>query len=1270
MPDNKNALPQGTILNTRYKIEGLVGGGGFGLVYRARHLSLNSIVAIKELFPRDIVVRQDKAVHPISEAEVALYQKVLNSFRKEGQRLARLENCPSIARCHDYFEENGTGYLVMEYVEGKSLRELVRTYRKAGKSFSEDALLSLLKKLLAGLKEVHKAGIQHMDIKPENIYLRKTEDSGELSSPVLLDFGAARSQTGHSTGSSLLVGTVPYAPLEQMYEGGAIGPWTDIYALGITLYELIFEETNIPGSTERLAEFHSKGVDPLKAAKSKGKSGYGEKFLGLIDKSIEIKAEDRPQSVEELEQKLSLKIEEIEHLPKSWGKEYLIRVLRNLFATGHLPKSWDKEYLIRVLRNLSAIGLFPKSGYKEETSRQIGDTFRDCATCPEMVVVPAGSFMMGSPADERYRDGREGPQHRVTISKPFAVGKYEVTVGQFEEFVNETGHPKNEWRKPGFKQSTNHPVVNVSWEDAKAYTEWLSTKTGQNYRLLSEAEWEYVTRAGTTTPYHFGTTISRSQANYDDAHGGTVEAGSYPANAFGLHDMHGNVWEWVEDCWHEDYNSAPSDGRAWTINCDKDRRVLRGGYWDSLPSTLRSAGRVGFNARVRDDGLGFRIARTLTSKVSGTVSEEIEHPLKSGDKEETPKRVGDSFRDCVTCPEMVTVPSGSFMMGSPASERHRRSNEGQQHRVTISKPFAVGKYEVTVGQFEEFVNETYWRKYWGSNKWRKPGFNQSANHPVVNVSWKDAKAYTEWLSKKTGQNYRLLSEAEWEYVARAGTTTPYHFGATISRGQANYVDAGIVGTAEVGSYPANAFGLHDVHGNVWEWVEDCWHDNHNSAPLDNHAWTINCNEKLRVLRGGSWRTYPGFLRSASRGESDAWGRDNGNGFRIARDLTSKVSGTGSEEIEPPLKSGDKEEIPKQVGDERGKGIDLYPKSIVENYHYYYGKDATQLDLESFKAAVLQRGSKQIIDEMSQRLYSGIYEKKGMTREEFDERSGYNEWKEAMRKPDTDKVSDTRSEEIEHSSKSENIEEDPKQVGDTFRNCATCPEMMVVPSGSFMMGSPASERGRESNEGPQHRVTISKPFAVGKYEVTRGQYEEFANETRHRNNEWRNPGFKQSANHPVVNVSWEDAKAYTEWLSKKTGQNYRLLNEVEWEYVVRAGTTTAYHFGATISPTQANYGDHNNGTVVVGSYPANAFGLHDMHGNVLEWVEDCWHDGYNGAPSDGSAWNINCYDEDRRVSRGGSWGSFPRNLRSAARFRLGARNRSYYNGFRIARPLTP
>ena len=234
-----------------------------------------------------------------------------------------------------------------------------------------------------------------------------------------------------------------------------------------------------------------------------------------------------------------------------------------------------------------------------------GNKFRDCDICPKMVVVPAGSFMMGSTDG----DSDERPVHRVTISEPFAVGRHEVTFREWDACVSGGGcshRPDDEGWGRG-----DRPVIAVNWNDAQEYVRWLSHKTGATYRLLSESEWEYVARAGTTGPYHFGSTISTSQANYDENLGRTAPVGSYAANGFGLHDVHGNAWEWVEDCWHDSYDGAPSDGSAWTSGGDCDGRVLRGGSWDVGPRYLRSANRSRGWVGHRYDYLGFRVARTL-----------------------------------------------------------------------------------------------------------------------------------------------------------------------------------------------------------------------------------------------------------------------------------------------------------------------------------------------------------------------------------------------------------------------------------------------------------------------------------------------------------------------------------------------------------------------------------------------------------------------------------------------------------------------------------
>jgi formylglycine-generating enzyme required for sulfatase activity len=251
---------------------------------------------------------------------------------------------------------------------------------------------------------------------------------------------------------------------------------------------------------------------------------------------------------------------------------------------------------------------------------------------------------------------------------------------------------------------------------------------------------------------------------------------------------------------------------------------------------------------------------------------------------------GRVFRDCPLCPEMVVVPAGEFLMGSPESEKGRGKDEGPQHKVTFAQPFAVGKYEVTFAQWDACTAEGGCAHKPGDENWGR------GRRPVINVSWDDARQFVAWLAKKTGKPYRLLTEAEWEYAARAQTkipevNAPFSTGSTINYKQANY-DAnfkygnGPQGvyrqkTLDVGSLPKNAFGLHDMHGNVWEWVEDCYKDSYVGAPTDGSAVASRgCN--LRILRGGAWNYYPQLLRAAYRYASAPVVRTENAGFRVAR----------------------------------------------------------------------------------------------------------------------------------------------------------------------------------------------------------------------------------------------------------------------------------------------------------------------------------------------------------------------------------------------------
>jgi formylglycine-generating enzyme required for sulfatase activity len=248
-----------------------------------------------------------------------------------------------------------------------------------------------------------------------------------------------------------------------------------------------------------------------------------------------------------------------------------------------------------------------------------GDSFKDCPDCPEMVVVPAGKFRMGSPPDEEGRDENEGPQRDVTITNPFAVGKFEATFAEWDACVAADGCK----RKPrDLNLRDKQPVINVSWDNiTKEYLPWLNRMTGKSYRLLTEAEWEYVARAGTTTRFTTGTMISSTRhANFDgraEFGGGlkgpnrdtTVEVGSFQPNGFGLHDIHGNVREWVQDCFHS-YAGAPTDGRA-AADGAECWRINRGGNWFNAAFRLRSATRHSLPQDRYDIYTGFRLARTL-----------------------------------------------------------------------------------------------------------------------------------------------------------------------------------------------------------------------------------------------------------------------------------------------------------------------------------------------------------------------------------------------------------------------------------------------------------------------------------------------------------------------------------------------------------------------------------------------------------------------------------------------------------------------------------
>jgi formylglycine-generating enzyme required for sulfatase activity/predicted Ser/Thr protein kinase len=514
----------------------------------------------------------------------------------------------------------------------------------------------------------------------------------------------------------------------------------------------------------------------------------------------------------------------------------------------------------------------------------------------EFRLIPSGTFLMGSPAAEADRWTDE-TQHEVTISRPYYLGVYEVTQQQYSELMSAA---------PSFFYGQSYPVESVSWEDAQEFIRRLNAApeeqaAGRKYRLPTEAEWEYACRAGSRSAYCFGDDSKELQKYgwfVDNSSGRTQPPGEKKANAWGLFDMHGNVWEWCED-WYGTYSTdamtdptGPSTG---------SRRVCRGGSWDRPSDICRSAIRgrnipterlanfIGF--RVYLTSVGIPLQATAMPTVSGKSENKaaassdiaaLEKPTSSPTVSGAPpanSTTSTAINPSLAQPlinsigmEFRLIQPGTFLMGSPAAEAGRATDE-TQHEVTISNPFYLGVYEVTQEQYGELME-------------RNVSLFKNPRNPVENVAWLDAKEFISRLNElpaeqAAGRKYRLPTEAEWEYACRAGTTTAYSFGddASLLSSYAWFADNSSSATHPVGEKKPNAWGLFDMHGNVWEWCED-WHGEYPAnAAVDPTGPTQG---DYRVLRGGSWVYLAAGCRSADRRRDSTWNREEGRrGFRVA-----------------------------------------------------------------------------------------------------------------------------------------------------------------------------------------------------------------------------------------------------------------------------------------------------------------------------------------------------------------------------------------------------
>ena len=600
MTDYLHALPSGYRIE-EYELVRVLGSGGFGITYLGYDHHLDKAVAIKEYLPNDLAVRTDsQSVLPKSTEDKADYEWGLERFLNEAQTLARFDH-RHIIKIHRFFRAHGTGYSVMEYAEGETLSEMLQ--RK--ETLTEAELKAILFPILDGLEVVHEADFLHRDIKPGNIVIR---DDG---SPVLIDFGSARQAVAGKSRSVTAIVTPGYAPIEQYSVKGHQGAWTDIYGLGAVCYRCLSGEAP-DDATERLR------ADPLVPISKRCKGRASAELLAAIDRALRVDEGERPQSIAAWQQVLS---GEPAVPAYRWRKNTVEPTVRPTSPSSHGSRDSlaSKFLLAGVVVALASGAMYWQLTEVREAREVAGET----------VSIPGGMFRMGEASSRG--DSWERPVHSVTIP-PFRLGKYEVTFTQWDACVADGGCNGYSPNDMGWGRG-NRPVINVSWHDAQSFIDWLNGRTGGNYRLPTEAEWEFAARVGSTTKYHFGNDESqlclyanhadistdfdwRNESCADGVGKRTAEVGSYRPNSLGLYDIHGNVWEWVQDCWNDSYVGAPTDGSAWT-NGDCSQRMSRGGSWREDASALRSAARnwyspifrPNFDSNSNPNFIGFRLAQ-------------------------------------------------------------------------------------------------------------------------------------------------------------------------------------------------------------------------------------------------------------------------------------------------------------------------------------------------------------------------------------------------------------------------------------------------------------------------------------------------------------------------------------------------------------------------------------------------------------------------------------------------------------------------------------
>ena len=881
-----NALPQGYRLQ-EYELVRVLGFGGFGMTYLGFDHNLDKGVAIKEYLPADIATRtSDNSVAAQASHFRDDFEWGLDRFLDEARVLARFDH-RNIIKVYRFFEAHGTAYIVMEYAEGETLS----AYLQRKNTLKEVELKAVLYPILDGLEVVHGADFLHRDIKPSNIILRD-----EDRSPVLLDFGAARQAIGARSRSVTSILTPGYAPIEQYSSRARQGPYTDIYALGAVCYHALTGSAP-DDATDRVRH------DPLIRVSERCAGQASGGLLSAVDWALRVNEHDRPQSVASWRAALTGEsVEDVPEPPVATEPVSLRRTEHHTTKNGHAehvikPKTRRVGRVVGVLCLFAGLGgggyyyyegiHLPEQRRMAQEAKRAQETAAQDAVASRQLSMRVSVLLAGASEDlasnrltspagnnawEKYQAVLELSPGNPTATKGLEniIASYQA---MFEAALGRGDFSTAEGYVSRIRNvRADSPVLSV-------LANRLSSARTAESMLRRQQEAETARLVVEETAQRRQAQIASYELKFEEGlgHNDFDFASRYldsirvvNANAPVLSGLEGRL-------------SAERKLKALRLEQEAKRAKQQAAEDEERLHQARIASyKRTFETSLRVENLnmaGIYVDSLRSVNADVTLLSDLEGRLSAARERE----VGRTFKDCGYCPEMIVIPSGSFTMGSPESEDGRDKDEGPRHRVRINYRFAVGIYEITFREWDVCAASGRCRGFAPDDE----GWGRE-NRPVINVSWDDAQSYVTWLSDVTGESYRMLSESEWEYAARAGSFTAYTWGNRVGRSRAVCNGCGSrwdsKRTAPVGSFPANAWGLHDMHGNVWEWVRDCWQESYYRAPSDGSpSERGDCTK--RVLRGGAWDTKPMSLRAADRVWVTADSRYKARGFRIARTLS-------------------------------------------------------------------------------------------------------------------------------------------------------------------------------------------------------------------------------------------------------------------------------------------------------------------------------------------------------------------------------------------------